>query len=130
MNWQELVSKGPIVTLLVLAQPDLLIPGDWNAAAAKTAKFLLAIGGAYLGSLLRPRTNKKRALVFFVIMLLALAMLLLYQHLLNTPPRVEQVRLFNCSLVIGFGLFFLCEGFCVGELVAFLFAKVGAWKKK
>jgi len=130
VNWQELVSKGPIVALLVLAQPDLLIPGDWNAAAAKAAKFLLAIGGAYLGSLLRPRANKKRALLFFAIMLLALAMLLLYHHLLNTPPRFEQVRLFDWLLVISFGLLFLGEGYCVGELVAFLFAKVGALKKK
>ena len=134
MDWQELatlVSKGPVVALLTFAQPDLPIPGDWNDTTAKTAKFVLAVGGAYLASLLRPRAKKKKALEFFIIMLVALGMLVLYQHLLDTPPRVDQVRLFDISLILSFGLFFLCEGFCVGELVAFLFGTIGKlWKKQ
>jgi hypothetical protein len=91
----------------------------------------LAVGGAYLASLPRPRAKKKRALQFFIVMVVALGMLALYQHLLYTPPRVDQVRLFDISLILSFGLFFLCEGCCAGELVAFLFGTIGKlWKKE
>ena len=125
MSLPELIKRGPVAFLLVYAQQSRLpIPGDWNAVATKFAEFILAMVGAYIGGLWHVRSNKKRAVRLLLFTLACVGTLALYIHILDKPPREEQIRLFTVGLGASFVVFFFSEGFCLGEIVVYLFTKV------
>jgi hypothetical protein len=114
---------GPPALVFLLTALNVRLPlyGYWDVKLMYLIAVVASLGGAYLGYLIRPRSNAARAKRFSVELALMVFCAGMYEYLIRTPATVGHVAAYVLGLYIGFIGTYLMSGVCLGQITDFLF---------
>lgn len=111
--------------LNALGQLKLEPLGHWGTtqAALLPVTYIIAAGSAAIACLCKARTNKAKALLIGIGLLLFVISYGAYQWVSWTPPSVDTIWLWDCLGIISFVSTYAFFGFIVARVVKFFSQK-------